>query len=708
VTMPDAQATHALDATGNSAYAVLVVSTRQELSVALVTALRATIGDSVRVNAATQGDPSLGVLASSPGLVLIVDVQCPDVSALLDVLSQPEHLPHMVFVSSANMESRTSFDVFAEFLMLKQAVLRAHADQGVPGSSPKAVFIGEFGTLLAAVTSRRAALLPNVLRNVAALVDESGLDNVEEILSRIREIDPDLCQDESAREIARMRHYHGSGDDAAKAILADLILDNTNYIADGAPRRKILWLEDKPNARTTCNSPQSLHDVVAKTCSYYLGFEVHLLQEGFSAFFDGLLKPQPACEFLFDCLPLSGLLNSLPLSESLADIDAVVLDLNLTGELPVSGCDFIHPLIRMRPDVPIIVLSKNSGPDAIESVFRLGADYFIPKTQARGLPVYVNRCFEESGSGRSRFMQRSRRRQAVMGIRHKSKSALPDSIGPDELMQAIEAGGAVRISEGVLRPKTYDSGVQIQRISTSFRWHDVLLFVDQIEGLDKQYLAMDAPTDEDAGEAVRALGLDWFDFDPRSYGVLVDSVKWPKWIQWVRQQHEELVDYIFGATSGTLTTSGVLAGVFIAGQNRDQVLTSIIAVAVADSLSDGYSVYCEDKADRSKTGQQALAHAAKTWVLKLGVPTIFFLIPFVAAYHVWQDLHVAVAITLTIAGILIAIIGWERAVVYAETKRSASWKAVTKKIVVSLLIGVGISTVSGVVCWLCSRLFPTP
>jgi DNA-binding NarL/FixJ family response regulator len=62
------------------------------------------------------------------------------------------------------------------------------------------------------------------------------------------------------------------------------------------------------------------------------------------------------------------------------DIDIILLDLRLPG---FSGHEAISQFVRLRPDLPIIVLSSSEDPSDVRKAIALGALGYVPKSASR-------------------------------------------------------------------------------------------------------------------------------------------------------------------------------------------------------------------------------------------------------------------------------------------------------------------------------------
>lgn len=72
----------------------------------------------------------------------------------------------------------------------------------------------------------------------------------------------------------------------------------------------------------------------------------------------------------------------------------------------------------------------------------------------------------------------------------------------------------------------------------------------------------------------------------------------------------------FGATSGVITTVGLLTGLNAGTRSLAAVLGGILVIAVADAMSDALGIHLSEEADPSKPHSQVWAATIYTFVTK--------------------------------------------------------------------------------------------
>ncbi len=105
----------------------------------------------------------------------------------------------------------------------------------------------------------------------------------------------------------------------------------------------------------------------------------------------------------------------------------------------------------------------------------------------------------------------------------------------------------------------------------------------------------------------------------------------------------------FGVTSGVVTTVGLLMGLAASTQAIIPVVSGILIIAVADSLSDSFGIYVEEESTNGNSLAQIKEAAYATFVAKFFVAISFI------SFFIFFPLKLAVFISviwgLTLSGI---------------------------------------------------------
>lgn len=105
----------------------------------------------------------------------------------------------------------------------------------------------------------------------------------------------------------------------------------------------------------------------------------------------------------------------------------------------------------------------------------------------------------------------------------------------------------------------------------------------------------------------------------------------------------------FGATSGVITTIGLIVGLHSGTQSLVAVLGGILVVAVADAMSDAMGIHLAQEADPDSADHHVWAATISTFVTKL-VVALTFAIPLI---FLPLDLAVIVSVVWGLAVIVV-------------------------------------------------------
>jgi VIT1/CCC1 family predicted Fe2+/Mn2+ transporter len=104
----------------------------------------------------------------------------------------------------------------------------------------------------------------------------------------------------------------------------------------------------------------------------------------------------------------------------------------------------------------------------------------------------------------------------------------------------------------------------------------------------------------------------------------------------------------FGATSGVITTIGLIVGLYSGTGSLVAVLGGILVIAVADAMSDALGIHLAQEADPESTHDHVWTATLTTFLTKLVVAASF------ALPLLWLPLDLAVAVCVSWGLIVIA------------------------------------------------------
>ncbi|MFC1454884.1 hypothetical protein ACFLQI_02225 [Candidatus Undinarchaeota archaeon] len=81
--------------------------------------------------------------------------------------------------------------------------------------------------------------------------------------------------------------------------------------------------------------------------------------------------------------------------------------------------------------------------------------------------------------------------------------------------------------------------------------------------------------------------------------------------------HSKMVGFSFGITSGTITTLGIMVGMYSSTQSVLAVIGGIIAVAIADGFSDAMGIHVSEESEGKHTKSEIWEATLSTFFTKL-------------------------------------------------------------------------------------------
>ncbi len=141
----------------------------------------------------------------------------------------------------------------------------------------------------------------------------------------------------------------------------------------------------------------------------------------------------------------------------------------------------------------------------------------------------------------------------------------------------------------------------------------------------------------------------------------------------------------FGATSGVITTLGLIVGLNAGTKSMVAVLGGILVVAVADAMSDALGIHIAQEADPDSTENHVWAATIWTFFTKL-IVALSFALPLL-----WLPLQIAVAVAVGWGLLVITLLS----AFLARMQRVAALPIITEHLVIAIVV-VAISHYIGV------------
>lgn len=108
----------------------------------------------------------------------------------------------------------------------------------------------------------------------------------------------------------------------------------------------------------------------------------------------------------------------------------------------------------------------------------------------------------------------------------------------------------------------------------------------------------------------------------------------------------------FGATSGVITTVGLIVGLYAGTESVVAVLGGILVIAVADAMSDALGIHLAQEADPDSTSEHIWSATISTFLTKFIVALTF------AVPVLWLPLETAVMVSIGWGLLIIALLSW--------------------------------------------------
>jgi len=132
----------------------------------------------------------------------------------------------------------------------------------------------------------------------------------------------------------------------------------------------------------------------------------------------------------------------------------------------------------------------------------------------------------------------------------------------------------------------------------------------------------------------------------------------------------------FGLTSGTITTLGLMVGLYSGTHSRKAVIGGILTIAVADSFSDALGIHISEESENVHTTRQIWTATIATFLSKL-----FFALIFVIPVLLF-DLQTSVIINLVWGVSVLTILSY----FMAKSQGEAPWKVILEHLIIIAVV----------------------
>ena len=132
----------------------------------------------------------------------------------------------------------------------------------------------------------------------------------------------------------------------------------------------------------------------------------------------------------------------------------------------------------------------------------------------------------------------------------------------------------------------------------------------------------------------------------------------------------------FGATSGVITTLGLMVGLQSGTRSLAAVFGGVVVIAISDAMSDAMGIHLSEEADPESTRAHIWAATLSTFVSKFLV-AVSFALPLL-----WLPLDQAVVVAVAWGLIIITAMSY----ILARLQQAPVWRAIGEHIAIALAV----------------------
>lgn len=140
--------------------------------------------------------------------------------------------------------------------------------------------------------------------------------------------------------------------------------------------------------------------------------------------------------------------------------------------------------------------------------------------------------------------------------------------------------------------------------------------------------------------------------------------------------HSLKTGFSFGITSGTITTLGLIVGLYSANPAKSVIIGGILTIAIADAFSDALGIHISEESENKHTVTEIWASTLSTFAAKF-IFALSFVIPIIFL-PLGNAIIVSVIWGLSLLGIFSYYI--------AKQQKKKKWKVISEHILIALLV----------------------
>ncbi|WP_028950724.1 membrane protein [Sulfurihydrogenibium subterraneum] len=132
----------------------------------------------------------------------------------------------------------------------------------------------------------------------------------------------------------------------------------------------------------------------------------------------------------------------------------------------------------------------------------------------------------------------------------------------------------------------------------------------------------------------------------------------------------------FGLTSGVITTLGMIIGLYATTESKFVVISGILSIAIADSVSDALGIHLSEESDTTKSSKHIWIATLSTFLSKF-IITVSFILPILLF-----NLNIAILISIIWGIFLVSIYSFKIAIERSENP----YKAIFEHILIMSIV----------------------
>jgi VIT1/CCC1 family predicted Fe2+/Mn2+ transporter len=132
----------------------------------------------------------------------------------------------------------------------------------------------------------------------------------------------------------------------------------------------------------------------------------------------------------------------------------------------------------------------------------------------------------------------------------------------------------------------------------------------------------------------------------------------------------------FGLTSGTITTLGLMIGLYSAIQTEVVVIGGVLTIAIADALSDAFGIHITEESENHHTSKEIWEATMSTFLSKF-VVGLTFVVPLLLF-----ELSIAILMNITWGLLLLTIISF----IIAKEQKKKPWKIIAEHLIMAIIV----------------------